>query len=76
MKTVKISLVATLASMLAWRIHLPQRIWPMHPMLAITLLALALCILLQFAWIEPDQANETRMPSREQAASPEAVTKK
>lgn len=54
MKTLKISLVATVAVTLAWWFHLPQRIWPSHPMLADTLLALVLCLALQYTWTSPN----------------------
>jgi hypothetical protein len=53
MKTLKISLVATLASILAWRLRFPHRIWPAHPQLADFLLALIMCLVLQFAWSDP-----------------------
>jgi hypothetical protein len=53
MKTLKISLVATLACTLAWWLHFPHRIWPAHPYFADFLMALALCLVLQFAWHDP-----------------------
>jgi len=53
MKTLKISLVATLAAMIAYWLGFARRIWPSHPMLAVTLLAIGVCILLQFTWSEP-----------------------
>jgi hypothetical protein len=53
MKTLKISLVATLASILAWWLRVPHRIWPTHPQLADFLLALVVCLVLQFAWKDP-----------------------
>jgi len=53
MKTLKISLVATLASMLAWWLRFPQRIWPAHPYFTDFLMALILCIVLQFVWSDP-----------------------
>jgi len=55
MKTLKISLVATIAAMAAWWLGIAQRIWPGHPQLAIFLLALVLCLILQFTWTEPDK---------------------
>ena len=55
MKTLKISLVATIAAMLAWWLGFAQRIWPAHPRLADFLLALAICAVLQFTWSEPDK---------------------
>jgi hypothetical protein len=59
MKTLKISLVATIAATLAWWFRFPQRIWPAHPQLADFLLALALCIVLQFAWSDPKSKPES-----------------
>jgi hypothetical protein len=57
MKTLKITLVATIAAMLAWRLGFAQRIWPAHPQLADFLLALVICIVLQFTWPEPDKPS-------------------
>ena len=54
MKTLKISLAATIAAMLAWWLGIAERIWPAHPQLAVFLLALVLCLILQFAWQEQD----------------------
>jgi hypothetical protein len=53
MKTLKISLVATLASMLAWWLRFPHRIWPAHPYLADFLIALILCVVLPSVWSDP-----------------------
>ena len=53
MKTLKISRVATLASMLAWWLRFPHRIWPAHPYFADFLIALILCVVLQFVWSDP-----------------------
>ena len=50
MKTLKISLVATFASMLAWWLRFPYRIWPAHPYFADLLIALILCVVLQVVW--------------------------
>jgi hypothetical protein len=52
-KTLKISLVATVAATLAWWLRLPHRMWPGHPYLADVVLSLALCLVLQFAWVDP-----------------------
>jgi len=56
MRTLKISLVATLASIVAWWLHFPNKIWPEHPMFADFLLAFVLCIVLQFVWSEAKPA--------------------
>jgi len=52
MKTLKISVVATLAATLAWWFGVPQKIWPAHPLFADFLLALVLCIVLQIVWTD------------------------
>ena len=56
MKTLKISLVATAALMVAWWLHLPAKVWPEHPMVADFLMALALCIVLQLVWSDAKKA--------------------
>jgi hypothetical protein len=50
MKTLKISAVATIAAMLAWWLGFADRIWLAHPQFADFLLALVICIVLQFTW--------------------------
>ena len=50
MKSLKISLIATVAATAAWYFRLPQTIWPAHPQLADVMLALVTCVLLQVAW--------------------------
>lgn len=54
--SLKISLVATLASMLAWQLRLPHKVWPAHPGFADFLLALILCIVLQIVWSDSKSA--------------------
>ncbi|HEY3971660.1 MAG TPA: hypothetical protein VGM18_01580 [Candidatus Sulfotelmatobacter sp.] len=53
MKTLKISLVATVACTLAWWLGFPRRIWPAHPYFADFLMALVLCFVLQSVWTDP-----------------------
>jgi len=53
MKTLKISLVATVAATVAWWLRFPHRVWPEHPYFADFLMALILCGVLQFAWSDP-----------------------
>ena len=57
LKTLKITVVATIAAILAWGLGFAQRIWPVHPQLADFLLALVICIVLQFTWPEPDKPS-------------------
>jgi len=53
LKTLKISVVVTIALTLAWWFRLPHRLWPTHPMLVDLLIGVVLCVLLQFLWEEP-----------------------
>ena len=71
MKTLKISLVATAALMVAWWLHLPVKVWPEHPMLADFLMALALCIVLQLVWSDAKRATtpEAKKDSAENTAA-------
>jgi hypothetical protein len=52
MKTLKISLVATVAMVLAWWLRLPHRVWPDHPFLADFVIAFVLCLVLQAVWTD------------------------
>ena len=56
MKTLKISVLATVALTLAWWLRIPHRMWPAHPILANLLIGLILCALLQVAWVDPKRA--------------------
>lgn len=60
MKTVKISVVATVASILAWAVHVPQIVWPAHPRFADFLMALGLCIILQVVWADPAKSKNEK----------------
>ena len=57
MKTLKISLVATVAAILAWQLHMPHKLWPGHQQLADFLMALTLCVVLQFIWTNSKSEN-------------------
>ena len=59
-KTAAISLVATLAAILAWHFRVPQKIWPAHPQLAAFLLAFVLCIVLQIVWTDPEPKPKSK----------------
>jgi len=59
MKTLKISVVATIATVLAWVVRLPQKMWPGHPQMAAFFLALILCLALQFVWTEGKPETST-----------------
>jgi len=56
LKTLKISVVATIALTLAWWLRIPHRMWPAHPMLTDLLIGIVLCVLLQVVWAEPKPA--------------------
>ncbi len=58
MKTLKISLIATLASILAWRMRVPQKFWPAHPQLGGLLLAAILCIALELVWFDREPVTK------------------
>jgi hypothetical protein len=60
MKILKISLAATIASILAWRLRLPHRIWPAHPQLADLVMTLIIYVALQFAWSDPQADARTK----------------
>ncbi|HUO17106.1 MAG TPA: hypothetical protein VMX38_19145 [Verrucomicrobiae bacterium] len=58
MKTLQISLIATAAAIIAWRMRLPHKIWPAHPQMADFLLTLVLCIVLQLVWSDPKEQTK------------------
>jgi hypothetical protein len=58
LKTLKISLVATLALTLAWWLRIPHRVWPGHPLLGDLVMGLVLCALLQVLWVEPKASEK------------------
>jgi len=58
MKTLKVSLVATLASILAWWRPFAHRIWPALPYFTDFLMALVLCVVLQSVW--SDEKSEQK----------------
>ena len=64
MKTLKISVVATVALTVAWWARIPQRMWPEHPMLADLLMGIVLCVLLQVLWAEPKSAAKKEEPGK------------
>jgi hypothetical protein len=58
LKTLKISVVATIAMTLAWWLRIPHRVSPAHPMLADLLMGVVLGVLLQVLWVEPKPAGK------------------
>jgi hypothetical protein len=53
MKTLKVSLIATVIGTGAWLSGLARMIWPSHPMWAVLFLTIATTVGLWFAWSEP-----------------------
>jgi len=62
MKTLKITVVATIAMTIAWWLRLPHRFWPGHPYLADVLMALVLCIVLQAVWTDAKTKSKKEGP--------------
>ena len=62
MKTLKITVVATVAATLGWWLRLPHKLWPAHPYLADTFMALVLCIVLQVVWTDPRAESKKERP--------------
>jgi hypothetical protein len=62
MKSLKISLLATLAAILGWWLGVPRSIWPVHPYFVDFLLALALCIVLQVVWADARPESKEDQP--------------
>jgi len=50
--------------MLAWRARFPQKIWPNHPQLTLFLIAIAMCVLLQFVWSEDELKPHSGTPAK------------
>lgn len=58
MKTLTISIVATVALTLGWWLRIPHRLWPAHPFLADLFIGIVLCGLLQVLWEGPKPAEK------------------
>ena len=72
MKTLKISVVATLASILLWKVRVPHRMWPAHPGVAYFLLALFLCIVIQWTWSDPETAAKSIAEQKQEPENAES----
>jgi len=68
MKTLKISVVATFAAILCWRVKLPQKLWPAHPQLADVLIAVILCVVLQVTWPDEERKGVAKKSESEKKA--------
>lgn len=55
MKTLKVSLIATVIGTGAWLSGLAGMIWPSHPMLAVLFLTIATTVGLGLSWSEPNK---------------------
>jgi len=53
MKTLKVSLVASVIGTGAWMLGLTRKIWPAHPLLAVFFLTVAAAVILKYVWPEP-----------------------
>lgn len=58
MKTLTISVVATIALTVAWWLRVPHRLWPAHPFVADLFMGIVLCVLLQVLWEGPEPAEK------------------
>jgi hypothetical protein len=57
MRTLKISLIATIAALVAWQLRIPQRIWPGHPVLGDVLATLIITLVIQFSWPNAEKSS-------------------
>lgn len=53
MRTLKVSLVASVIGTGAWMLGLTRAMWPAHPQLAVFFLTLASAVVLMYFWPEP-----------------------
>lgn len=56
MKTLKASLLASIAGTAAWMLGFTRAIWPAHSQWALFFLTLTLTIVLRYAWPEPGES--------------------
>jgi hypothetical protein len=57
MKTLKVSLVASVFGTAAWMLGLGHKIWPSHPQWAVLFLTLTATVVLRHAWFEADKSS-------------------
>jgi len=55
MRTLKVSLVASVIGTGAWMLGLTRAIWPAHPLWAVFFLTIAAGLVLMYVWPEPDK---------------------
>ncbi len=55
MKTLKVSLIASVIGIGAWMLGLMRAIWPAHPQLAAFFLTLGITFVLMYVWPEPEK---------------------
>lgn len=55
MRTLKISLTASVIGTGAWMLGLPHKMWPAHPQWCVFFLTLGLTFLLMYAWPEAEK---------------------
>jgi hypothetical protein len=56
MKTLKVSLLASVLGIVAWILGLGHKIGPSHPQWAVFFLTLTMTIVLRYAWPEADRS--------------------
>jgi len=57
MKTLKVSLLASVLGTVAWMLGLGHKIWPAHPQWAVFFLTLTATIVLSYAWEDADKSS-------------------
>lgn len=60
MKTLKVSLLASVIGTGAWMLGITRRIWPAHPFWAVFFLTLAFTFLLMYVWPEPQKKSDSK----------------
>ena len=55
MKTLKVSLAASVMGTGAWMLGLTRAIWPTHPLLAVFFLTVTAGVVLMYVWPDPDK---------------------
>jgi len=55
MKTLKVSLLASVIGTGAWMLGLTQKMWPAHPQWAVFFLTIGALVVLLYVWPEPQK---------------------
>ena len=65
MKTLKVTLIASVVGTGAWLTGLADSIWSSHPMLAVLILTIGTTVVLWFVWPEPHKSSDEARPLHE-----------